>query len=144
MFDFKNLKKEIEKSARSAVNEYLEVGKIKRTSKVAFRHTMEDLGESFTKIINTPGYFPEYTGDIVDTGALRDSQKIIFKGGVTVTFAWPVPYSYYVHFGYTHRSGRYFPGRPWTEHGLGIFDMSGRFLGYFFEEYITPTKKKKK
>jgi hypothetical protein len=51
--------------------------------------------------------------DIVDTGALRDSQKIEREGD-TVYFSWNVPYALYVHEGVVLRSGAVLPARPWT------------------------------
>lgn len=95
---------------------------------------MIDLGQSFTEVIKTPGYFPDYEGDIIDTGALKDSQVITFKGGLSVDFTWNVPYAAYVHEGYTHVGGKVMPGRPWTQHGLNIFDLSKNFAIHFGKE----------
>lgn len=94
----------------------------------AFKKTAEDLGAKYTEVIKTEGYFPTHpNSDIVDTGALRDSQEIIFKGGVNVEYKWNVPYAFYVHEGYTTRSGTVVQGRPWSQHGLNIFQLGVKF-----------------
>jgi len=100
---------------------------------------MIDLGFSFTKVIVTPGFFPEYSGDIVDTGALKDSQELRLKGGLSVDFRWTVPYASYVHEGYTHISGKVMPGRPWTDYGLNLFDLSKQFTIHFGKEVKNNT-----
>lgn len=112
------------------------LSKIKVSAEKAFEKTVIDLGDSFTEVIETPGYFPDYEGDIVDTGALRDSQIITFKGGLFVDFTWDVPYAAYVHEGYTHVGGKVMPGRPWTQHGLNIFGLTKKFAIHFGKELI--------
>lgn len=114
----------------------LNLNKIVNAAQGAFRKTAEELGAKYTEVITTEGYFPTHpNSDIVDTGALRDSQQIIFKGGVNVEYKWNVPYAVYVHEGYTTRSGTVVPGRPWTQHGLNVFQLGVRFADNFRKEF---------
>lgn len=87
---------------------------VEEAVKEAFKETNLVLGREFTQVISDPSAFREFPGqDIVDTGALRASQEVQFTDDI-VTFRWPVQYAEYVHEGYTLRSGRKQPARPWT------------------------------
>lgn len=52
--------------------------------------------------------------DIVDSGRLRDSQRVTVTPENAIIAEWPVPYATEVHEGGTTLDGRRFPGRPWT------------------------------
>lgn len=94
----------------------------------AFERTMRELGGVFQEVISEVGAFPEFPqSDIIDTGALKESQKVSFPKPGQVKFEWPVPYSIYVHEGYMLKNGASQPGRPWTTYGLNRFDPVVRF-----------------
>lgn len=92
----------------------------------AFQDTCFLLGREFTDIITETGAFPSHPDrDIVDTGALRASQRLDFKAPGNAEFSWPVAYALYQHEGYTLRNGTEYQGRPWTKLGLERFDFNG-------------------
>lgn len=94
----------------------------------AFEKTMNELGMVFQEVISEVGAFPEFPqSDIIDTGALKKSQKLSFPTPGSVMFEWPVEYAPYVHEGYQLRNGAFQPGRPWTTYGLNRFDASVRY-----------------
>lgn len=94
----------------------------------AFERTMRQLGQDFQNVIEEVGAFPDFPqSDIVDTGALKNSQTITFPSPGTVVFEWPVEYAPYVHDGYTLKNGAQQPGRPWTAIGLDRFDPAAQF-----------------
>ena len=69
---------------------------------------------------------PPQVRDIVDTGRLRASQTRIPNGPNQVTFSWPVEYATQVHEGgVSTKTGRAFPGRPWTK--LPLEEASAKF-----------------
>ncbi|MEG4406428.1 hypothetical protein [Microcoleus sp. MON2_D5] len=89
----------------------------------AFERTMKDLGNTFQEVISEVGAFPDFPqSDIIDTGALKESQTVAFPSPGSVVFDWPVEYAPYVHDGYTLQNGAQQPGRPWTSLGLQKFD----------------------
>jgi hypothetical protein len=89
----------------------------------AFERTMRDLGGTFQEVISEVGAFSDFPqSDIIDTGALKESQTVAFPTPGSVVFNWPVEYAPYVHDGYTLRNGAQQPGRPWTSLGLEKFD----------------------
>lgn len=95
----------------------------------AFQQTCRELGEEYKKVIEDSNAFSDFKGqDIVDTGALRDSQQLIFTNKGGAEFSWSVPYSIYVHQGYTLRNGRRQPGRQWTVEGNKRFKFSKRLM----------------
>lgn len=103
-------------------------GVIKGAALRAFQTTMIELGETFQEVIEEVGAFPDFPqSDIVDTGALRDSQQIEFPQPGSVVFDWPVEYAPYVHEGYTLRDGSQQPGRLWTKAGLTRFNVQMRY-----------------
>lgn len=89
----------------------------------AFERTMKDLGQTFQEVIGEVGAFPEFPqSDIIDTGALKESQTVVFPNPGSVVFNWSTEYAPYVHDGYTLQNGAQQPGRPWTSLGLEKFD----------------------
>jgi len=88
-----------------------------------FKAVMEDLGKEFTAVFNDPNEFPEYPGDIVDTGKLRDSQKMVEVRKDQYQFEWYTPYAGYVFSGYITRRNRRMPGRNWVKAGVRRFDF---------------------
>lgn len=56
--------------------------------------------------------------DIVATGRLRDSARIVPLPGGGFTVVWEADYSTEVHEGGTTPEGERFPGRPWTQEPL--------------------------
>lgn len=86
-----------------------------------FMETVRDLDRAYTKVFETPGFFPAFPfSDIIDTGKLKDSQSFSLVGTGKVEFTWDAvsnqgtPYASFVHDGYTLRNGNWQPGRPWT------------------------------
>jgi hypothetical protein len=60
--------------------------------------------------------------DIVDTGALLDSQEIIYRGANYAVIEWSVDYAGEVHEGTPDK-----PGRPWTKTALQEIDLQQVF-----------------
>lgn len=57
--------------------------------------------------------------DIIDTGALADSQIVARSSdGKSAEWSWPTEYSLYVHQGVTLRNGTELPARPWARVGI--------------------------
>lgn len=114
----------------------------------AFRRTMEDLGATYKEVIEEVGAFPGFpSSDIVDTGDLRDSQKMEWVGIAKARFSWDVPYALYVHEGYTLRSGGHQPGRPWTKEAHRRFKIRQAFirnLNYELKSVFGTRKKVKR
>lgn len=71
----------------------------------AFKDTILLFGRENTKVISTPGLFPEFpNSDIVDTGELRSSQTIEFESDTVGVLSWPKAYALPVHEGATFRN----------------------------------------
>ena len=57
--------------------------------------------------------------DIIDTGALADSQTVARSSdGMSAEFSWGADYAIYVHEGVTLRNGTELPARPWARVGI--------------------------
>ena len=101
---------------------------IKGAALQAFQETMIELGQTFQEVIQEVGAFSDFPqSDIVDTGALRDSQIVEFPSPGSVKIDWPVDYAGYVHEGYTLQNGNTQPGRPWTTVGMARFNFRLRY-----------------
>lgn len=92
----------------------------------AFKQVADELDGAFRSAIEAPGIFAGFPGDIVDAGALRDSQTREEAGFLSYLFSWPVDYSLFVHEGYQLRNGKFQPPRPWTEYAVETFDPAAR------------------
>jgi hypothetical protein len=95
----------------------IEVGRLDRRVKTAWRDTTQIMGSEFTKAITDPIYnWPrgENPRDIVDTGRLRSSQRVDRISDFTTNYSWPVEYALAVHNGARLRNGTFLPARPWT------------------------------
>jgi hypothetical protein len=91
-----------------------------------------------TEVFNDPNAFPELgfvDQDIVDTGRLRDSQKLKYEGSTQATFTWdPVDpetkehYASGVYYGFfAYKNPRnYVPGRQWDKKALQRFDFGAQ------------------
>lgn len=74
----------------------------------SFKDTILLFGRENTKVISTPGLFPEFpNSDIVDTGELRSSQTIEFDSDTEATISWPKAYALAVHEGATFRNRQF-------------------------------------
>lgn len=96
----------------------------------AFKKTCENLGEKMTEIIEREGgYSPPFPAgrDIVDTGALRESQSIEYLTPVHARITYDIHYALYVHEGYTLRNGKIQSGRPWTWDAVNELDIAKDF-----------------
>ncbi len=105
----------------------------KRLSK-AFEKTCDRLGSKMTEIIEREGgYTPPFpTGrDIVDTGALKESQSIERVTPFKTVFHYDTDYALYVHEGYTLRNGKMQPSRPWMWDGINELDIEKTFIEEF-------------
>lgn len=71
--------------------------------------------------------------NIVDTGALRDSQQMLVEGN-EATWTWDVPYALYVHEGVTLRSGTVIPPRRWTQFAVDETNIPEVFARALAEE----------
>jgi hypothetical protein len=73
--------------------------------------------------------------DIVDQGALLNSQRMIRQGKRVLVYEWTAKHSLIVHFGLTTRKGTVVPGRPWTRLGLAKSNVQGVFVDSFRRNY---------
>jgi len=95
------------------VSSKIDFNPIKRAAIQAFKKTARLYAEECQKVISDPQAFPDYPGrDIVDSGKLRDSQRLAFFQDRLALLTWDAPYSLFVYLGYTTRNGTR-PGRPW-------------------------------
>lgn len=118
------------------------IKKLGAIAEKVFRQTCEELGEEYRKVIEDPNAFPGFKDqDIVDTGALRDSQRLTFAKDGSAEFSWPVPYSVYVHQGYTLKNGNKQPGRQWTVEGNKRFRFPQRFQQNIVNAKINNSQK---
>jgi hypothetical protein len=87
----------------------------------AWKGTTQVMGREFRKAIVEPTWnWPrgESPRDIVDTGALRNSQQMRVVSRFAVQYSWTTPYAQLVHNGARLRSGTFLPARPWTQLAL--------------------------
>lgn len=115
----------------------LNAEKVKAASEKAFRETALLLGSEFTKAITDPVYpWPsgENPRDIVDTGALRRSQRVSYPAKMKAIFIWSVNYSAAVHNGAILRNGGRLPARRWTDRAFQKFDAATVF-GRLYKRY---------
>jgi hypothetical protein len=77
--------------------------------------------------------------DIVDTGRLRDSQRLSLSPEGAATFTWSTPYATQVHEGGVTTQGTRFPGRPWTRDPIAeLPTIFGEELGNALSRGGTP------
>jgi len=100
---------------------------IDRKIEQAFRQTALDFGAEMTKIISTPGIFPGFLGDIISTGALRNSQLVLFPTRYLADYIWSVDYAISVHEGVTFANGNTRLGRPWTWEAMKTFNWEAKY-----------------
>ena len=106
--------------------------------KLAFLKTGQELGAKYKETIEDPNAFPEFPGqDIVDTGDLRDSQKMRISNDSQIEFSWDVPYAIYVLNGYTLRNGRTQPGRDWISKSHKSFNFHLSLIKHLGKTLIT-------
>lgn len=105
----------------------ISLDEIERKIDQAFNQTALQFGIEMTKVISTPGIFPDFPGDIIDTGALRASQLVLFPTRHLADYIWGVEYALYVHEGVTYRNGKSLPGRPWTWEAMKTFNWEAKF-----------------
>lgn len=91
-------------------------GAIDQAAEQAFKETCFLFGRECTKAISSPDWpwSDGGTRDIVDTGQLRSSQQLVFKGPFEAVISWNVNYAAPVHEGATFKNGTTIPARPWT------------------------------
>jgi len=116
----------------------IDTAKLDRAIAAAFEETAKELNESFHQSIIDPKWqwdrvtvrrSGEVAGsprNIVDLGTLRDSQDFKITAN-TALYTWSVPYSLYVQYGYTTKSGTVVAGRDWVEDGLSAIDLGKIF-----------------
>lgn len=66
--------------------------------------------------------------NIVDTGTLRDSQKLFFNSWTYASYVWDTDYAIYIHEGYTTKKGNVKPARPWVNEALNNFNFKDNFI----------------
>lgn len=96
----------------------------------AFKKTCENLVEKMTEIIEREGgYSPPFPAgrDIVDTGALKESQSIEYLTPTHARITYDVDYAMDVHEGCTLNSGKRMAGRPWTWDAVDELDVVNDF-----------------
>lgn len=103
------------------------IQEIERKIDKAFNQTALQFSIEMTKVISEPGAFPGFSGDIIDTGALRSSQLVLFPTRHLAEYIWGVNYALYVHEGVTFRNGNSQPGRPWTWEAIRRFNWEEKF-----------------
>lgn len=102
----------------------------------ALAKTTQAYERKCTQLISQNGAFAGFPGDIVDTGALRASKEVRADGPLARTVSYgntAAPYALFVHEGYTLRSGREQPGRPWLRRAEEELDLQGIFTEAFNE-----------
>ena len=116
----------------------IDTAKLDRAIAAAFEETAKELNDSFHQSIIDPkwkwdrvtvrrsGEVVSSPRNIVDLGTLRDSQDFKITAN-KVLYTWNVPYSLYVQYGYTTRSGTVVAGRDWVEDGLSAIDLGKVF-----------------
>jgi len=116
----------------------IDIAKLDRAIAAAFEETAKELNDSFHQSIIDPKWkwdrvtirrSGEVAGsprNIVDLGTLRDSQDFKITAN-TALYTWNVPYSLYVQYGYTTKSGTVVAGRDWVEDGLSAIDLGKVF-----------------
>lgn len=105
----------------------------------ALQHLAEDFLEKSTALIDAVGIFPGFpNSDIIDTGKLRESGKILRNESLQRRIYYPrepgsiVPLL--VHEGYTKRSGGEQPGRPWLNRAARELPLKKLFKQHLKEE----------
>lgn len=109
----------------------IDAGKINSAIARSFDRVVDRVSESMDYAIDADLYdYPRTTkrrsGEIVksprnilDLGNLKDSKLITrSSSGNEAVISWEVPYAIAVHQGYTTKTGKDVPGRPWTEKGI--------------------------
>lgn len=104
------------------------------------QRTLETYGEKAREVIETEGMFADIgiKGDIVDTGRLRDSQKILELTSTEDRDEWLVEwnpinpetgeaYALKVWSGFTSFSGRWIPGRDWPGRAAEQIDLINQY-----------------
>jgi hypothetical protein len=77
----------------------------------------EDLYKWDKRTMRSTGEVAGSPRNIVDTGALRDSQSVVPIGSLEVEFEWGVDYAEDVHTG-IRTEGGVTPPRPWTQYAI--------------------------
>ena len=107
----------------------IDTRKIDTVINKAFDITVERVSQSLDNAITDDTYeYPRATKrrnktvvtsprDILDLGNLLDS-KAIARSANAAEFSWNVDYAAGVHEGYTTKTGKDVPSRPWTEKGI--------------------------
>jgi phage gpG-like protein len=113
-----------------------------RLLKVAHRKAMKQMAFLLEEALNTAMESPVWdwtndTRDIVDTGKLKDSLKIIVDSDGDMNIIYGTEYAAIVHYGgYFHPFGnreinQYFPGRPWVS---AVLEGGGPVEQFEFED----------
>lgn len=100
---------------------------IDRKIEQAYNQTAQQFGEEMIKVISEAGAFPGFSGDIIDTGALKNSQLVLFPTRHLANYIWGVNYAIYVHEGVTFANGNTRPGRPWTWEAMKRFNWEAKY-----------------
>jgi hypothetical protein len=101
-------------------------------AELSFKGMVQEFGDANRRAIEDPIWnWPrgESPRDIVDTGDLRDSQKIDFVSDGEAVISWDVDYALKVHEGETTRSGAEFPARRWTQYAQAEYKPFDKFAG---------------
>ena len=96
----------------------------------AFKKTCDKLGNKMTEIIEREGaYSPPFPAgrDIVDTGALKNSQTIENVNPYLTEISYNTDYALLVHEGYIKKDGFMQPGRPWMTDAVDELDIIKTF-----------------
>jgi len=115
----------------------------------AFQSTAQEFADKNEEIVSQPrnwdggfGVTQRRSGEvvsgsfrnIVDLGNLRDSQNVSFLSPLKAQLAWdgngetPAALQY---FGWTTRTGRRVPGRPWVRQALREMDLPNVYITNF-------------
>lgn len=90
--------------------------KLNKILEKSFKSTCQNQGTAYQNIFSSTDAFEGFNGqDIIDTGALKESQSLSFPSSFNAEFSWGMDYAIYVHEGYSTRGGNHQPGRPWTK-----------------------------
>lgn len=102
----------------------------------AFQQTCDRVNSELKSAIVDPIWdYPRQPSprDIVDTGALRDSQQMVVED-THAEWTWDVPYAIFVHEGVTLRSGTVIPPRRWTQFAVDNINVPEIFADSLAKE----------
>jgi len=104
----------------------IDLEKIIKAAEISMGQTALAIHRAALEVIAEPGVFDGFDGDIIDTGKLRDSQRIDIKSRSAI-LRNTVDYANAVRSGYTRRNGATVGGRDWMAEAIRRVDPQNIF-----------------